>query len=100
MNILKTKQDAYEQFKSHLRSLYGDYELTKPEHEGILAVIDEVVTYRIQLVKDDPSKVSQKYSFYCLMVNFLEQAERLDPSSQLAQIILKYFLKYKKTYMI
>ena len=34
------------------------------------------------------------------MVNFLEQAERLDPSSQLAQIILKYFLKYKKTYMI
>ena len=36
--------------RSHLGTLFGEEigRLNKPEHEGLLAVIDEMVAYRIQ----------------------------------------------------
>lgn len=50
-NILEVRKIFYEALKKHLRSVYGDYEVDRTEHEGLLAVIDEVVTFRIQTVK-------------------------------------------------
>lgn len=64
-----------------------------------MAVIDEVVTYRIQVIKDTPYN-SKKHSFYALLVSFLEQAEGLDPTHKMLDLVLNYFLKCKKTYQI
>jgi hypothetical protein len=48
--VLETKKTTHGAFRAHLLSLYGESlgGVTRPEHEGLLAVIDEVVTYRIQ----------------------------------------------------
>lgn len=49
--------------------------MSKIEHEGILAVIDEIVTYRIQVVKVANAEEENRRgsSFYELLVNLLEQ---------------------------
>jgi hypothetical protein len=91
-----------EKFKNHLRQLFGEYTLEKKEHEGILAIIDEILTYRIQVSKDLPewSDAAENNSFYSVLINFLEEAERLDPSKLLLNVVKNYFLKCKRTYFI
>jgi hypothetical protein len=73
----------------------------RPEHEGLLAAIDEVVTYRIQEIKIlTAEQRSRLGSFYALMVSLLEQVERLEPSGKLLKLVRAYFMKCKRTYFI
>ena len=74
--------------------------LNKPEHEGLLAVIDEIVAYRIQETKSLAFESNSLPSFYALLVNFLEQIERLDHQGRMMDIVWDYFIKYKKVYLI
>ena len=98
-NILEVRKIFYEAMKKHLRSVYGDYQLDKPEHEGLLAIIDEIITFRIQTVKENLMK-DGTVSFYSLLYSLLEQIERADPSCRLLTYVKNYFLKCNKTYMI
>ncbi len=67
-----------------------------------MAIIDEILTYRIQVSKDLPewSDAAENNSFYSVLINFLEEAERLDPSKLLLNVVKNYFLKCKRTYFI
>lgn len=39
-------------------------------------------------------------SFFALLINFLEQAERADSNGKLLETVKNYFYKCKKTYML
>ena len=49
-NILEIRKVFYDNLRKHLRSVYGDYQFDRPEHEGLLSVINEIVSFRIQTV--------------------------------------------------
>ncbi len=81
-DTLQIRKVTQEKFKNHLRQLFGEYTLERKEHEGVLAIIDEILTYRIQLSKDYADVVgvdsnnsnnvcTQAGSFYSVLINFL-----------------------------
>ena len=86
----------------HLRSLYGEEiaGLGRLEYEGLLAAIDEIVTYRIQETKVLASEDNGVGSFYALLVSFLEQVERIEPQGRMLRLVREYFIKCKRTYLI
>ena len=65
-----------------------------------MAVIDEVVTFHVQETKVLALEHDSQPSFYSLLVNILEQIERLDPQGQVFRMVWDYFMRCKKTYMI
>lgn len=50
-NMLEIRKVFHESLRQHLRSVYENYQLERQEHEGLLAIIDEIVSFRIQVVK-------------------------------------------------
>ena len=62
-------------------------------------MIDEIVSFRIQTVKENLTKDDIE-SFYSLLYNFLEQTERADPSGKLLTCVRYHFYKCIKTYII
>lgn len=49
--MLSSGKSYYDSFSLHLKSIFGNYGF-KNEYEGLLAVIDEIVTFRIQMNKE------------------------------------------------
>jgi hypothetical protein len=51
--MLEVERVFQESLRQHLRSVYENYQLSRQEHEGLLAIIDEIVSFRIQVAKEN-----------------------------------------------
>lgn len=69
-NMLDSRRVYQENLRQHLRTVYESYQLDRQEHEGLLVIIDEVISFRIQVAKENAYK-QEFESFFSVIVSFL-----------------------------